>query len=81
MFQNNRGFLPVLWLTALCGLVFLMTGSFALADDYYVYSKFNPSSIGYVSSAGSYVEDYGVSSTWGDEIQYVYFLSGSGDTR
>lgn len=46
-------------------------------DDYLVYSKFNPDSIADVVQVGGYVEDYGVPTTWGDEIQYLYFLSGT----
>ena len=72
MFRKNCGLLYVL-LAAVFGLVVLM-GSTALADDYYVYSKFNAPGTGLVFSAGGYVEDYGVPGTWGDEIQYVYFI-------
>jgi len=72
MFRKNCGLLHVL-LAAVFGLVVLM-GSTALADDYYVYSKFNAPGTGLVFSAGGYVEDYGVPGTWGDEIQYVYFI-------
>jgi hypothetical protein len=73
MFRKNYGLLHVL-LAAVCGLIVLLMGSTALADDYYVYSKFNAPGTGLVFSAGGYVEDYGVPGTWGDEIQYVYFI-------
>jgi len=72
MFRKNCGLLHVL-LAAVFGLVVLM-GSTALADDYYVYSKFTAPGSGLVFSAGGYVEDYGVPGTWGDEIQYIYFI-------
>jgi hypothetical protein len=39
MFRKNCGLLHVL-LAAVCGLL-VLTGSTALADDYYVYGKFN----------------------------------------
>jgi len=45
-------------------------------DEYFIYSRFDPSGIGDVTAAGGYVEYYGVPE-WGDEIQYVYFLSGT----
>ena len=44
-------------------------------DEYFVYSKFCPN-LPYVSGVGGYVEYYGVPE-WGDEIQYIYFLSGT----
>jgi murein DD-endopeptidase MepM/ murein hydrolase activator NlpD len=47
----------------------------AATDEYFIYSRFDPPSIGDVVGAGGYVEYYGVPE-WGDEIQYVYFLSG-----
>lgn len=43
--------------------------------DYFVYSTFNPDDIGDVVAVGGYVEYQGLPE-WGDEIQYVYFLSG-----
>ncbi len=46
-----------------------------VVDQYFIYSKFDPPGVGDVVAAGGYVEDYGVPWTWGDEIQYVYFLS------
>ena len=72
MFRKNCGLLHVL-LAAVCGLLVLMVST-ALADDYYVYSRFYPPGGGYVWGAGGYVEDYGVPGTWGDEIQYIYFI-------
>lgn len=65
------------YLTLVCGLVFLMAGSSAFADDYFVYSTFNPAEAVILDSAGSYVENYGVPGTWGDELQYIYVTSGS----
>ena len=47
----------------------------AATDEYFIYSKFDPSGISDVTGVGGYVEYYGVPE-WGDEIQYVYFLSG-----
>ena len=77
---RNRRFFNV-FLLILCGLVFFAIGSSASADDYYVYSKFYPpTGYSYPTSVGGYIEDYGVPGTWGDEIQYVYFLTyGPGD--
>ncbi len=57
--------------------VFFLTAPTAMADDYYVYSRFVPPGVTGVGNAGGYVEDYGVASTWGDEIQYVYFIGRS----
>ncbi len=54
--------------------------SFAADDDYVVYSKFYAPGTGLVWAAGGYVEDYGVPETWGDEIQYVYFLQREGSS-
>jgi len=48
----------------------------AATDEYFIYSKFDPPGIADVVGAGGYVEYYGVPE-WGDEIQYVYFLSGT----
>lgn len=48
----------------------------AAVDEYFIYSKFDPPGISDVTAAGGYVEYYGVPE-WGDEIQYVYFLSGN----
>ncbi len=48
----------------------------ASIDEYFIYSKFDPPGIGDVTAVGGYVEYYGVPE-WGDEIQYVYFLSGN----
>jgi hypothetical protein len=45
-------------------------------DEYFIYSRFDPPGISDVVAVGSYVEYYGVPQ-WGDEIQYVYFLSGT----
>jgi len=72
MFRKNCGLLHVL-LAAVFGLVVLV-GSTALADDYRVYSYFNPPGTGLTWAAGGYVEDYGVPGTWGDEIQYIYCI-------
>ena len=47
-----------------------------IVDQYFVYSKFDPPGIGDVVAVGGYIEYYGVPE-WGDEIQYVYFLSGT----
>ena len=66
------------YVSLVCGVLFLLAASSAHADDYFVYSTFDPPEAGYsMDSAGSYVEDYGVPGTWGDEIQYVYFTAGS----
>lgn len=66
------------YLTIVCGLVFLIAGSSVFADDYFVYSTFDPPEAGGpLDSAASYVESYGVPGTWGDELQYVYFTQGS----
>ncbi len=43
-------------------------------DDYYVYSHYFPDAE-YVSSVGGWVADYGDPNVWGDEEQYLYFLS------
>lgn len=48
----------------------------AATDEYFIYSWFDPPGIGDVVGVGGYVEYYGVPE-WGDEIQYVYFLSGT----
>ena len=83
MFNSQRvGFLPVLLMLAgVCGAAFLPLGSSAFADDYFVYSSFNPPETSYgVVGVGGYVEDIGVPEIWGDEIQYVYFLSMSSTT-
>ncbi len=83
MFNSQRvGFLPVLVILAgVCGGAFLPLGSSAFADDYFVYSSFNPPETSYgVVGVGGYVEDIGVPEIWGDEIQYVYFLSMSSTT-
>lgn len=48
----------------------------AASDEYFIYSKFNPDGIGDVTGVGGYIEYYGIPE-WGDEIQYIYFLSGS----
>ncbi len=79
MFNSQRaGFLPVLvMLAGVCGTAFLPLGSSAFADDYFVYSSFVPPEAYGVVGVGGYVEDIGVPETWGDEIQYVYFLSGT----
>jgi len=50
--------------------------SAAAADEYFIYSRFNPPGIDDITGVGGYVEYYGLSE-WGDEIQYVYFLSGN----
>ena len=50
---------------------------FVSPDDYMIYSTFNPDGIEDVVQVGGYVEDYGIPTTWGDEIQYLYFLSGT----
>lgn len=47
----------------------------AISNQYFIYSRFDPPGIGDVTGVGGYVEYYGVPE-WGDEIQYVYFLSG-----
>lgn len=48
----------------------------AAADEYYIYSTYDPAGVGIINSAGGYVEYQGIPDVWGDEIQYVYFLSG-----
>lgn len=48
----------------------------AAVDEYFIYSRFDPPGISDVVGVGGYVEYYGVPE-WGDEIQYVYFLSGN----
>jgi hypothetical protein len=47
------------------------------SDDYMIYATFDPPNVNDVIAVGGYVEDYGIPTTWGDEIQYVYFLSGT----
>jgi len=47
----------------------------AAVNQYFIYSKFNPPSLDDITGVGGYVEYYGVPE-YGDEIQYVYFLSG-----
>jgi hypothetical protein len=47
----------------------------AAVNQYFIYSKFDPPSIDDITGVGGYVEYYGVPE-YGDEIQYVYFLSG-----
>lgn len=47
----------------------------AAADEYYIYSKYDPLGVGILTSAGGYIEYQGIPDVWGDEIQYVYFLS------
>lgn len=77
IFRSNRGLLTVLLAVAF-GLAFLVAGSPAFADDYRVYSYFNPPGTGLTWAAGGYVEDYGVPGTWGDEIQYIYCIDNYG---
>jgi hypothetical protein len=80
MFNSQRsGLIPVfVMLAGVCGAAFLPLGSFVSADDYFVYSRFKPPEIpDGVVGVGGYVEDIGVPEIWGDEIQYVYFLSGT----
>jgi len=81
MFNSQRvGFLPALvMLAGVCGAVFLPLGLSAFADDYFVYSRFEPPEICdcVIVGVGGYIEDVGVPEIWGDEIQYVYFLSGT----
>lgn len=50
--------------------------SAATGDEYFVYSSFDPAGIDDIVGVGGYVEYYGIPD-WGDEIQYVYFLSGN----
>jgi hypothetical protein len=77
--SQHTGFLPFLvMLAGVCGAAFLPLGSSVFADDYFVYSKFDPPEISEgVVGVGGYVEDIGVPEIWGDEIQYIYFLSGT----
>ncbi|HET6446696.1 MAG TPA: hypothetical protein VFI27_19180, partial [candidate division Zixibacteria bacterium] len=66
--------------TVLCAATLVMAGLPAFANDYLIFSTFRPPDIGMstgLTGVGGYVEDYGVPGTWGDEIQYVYFLSGN----
>ena len=79
MFNSQRaGFLPVLvMLAGVCGAAFLPLGSSVFADDYLVYSRFEPPETSNVVGVGGYVEDIGAPEIWGDEIQYVYFLNGT----
>lgn len=69
----------VLLLFVLIGTAFLAIpeANAAIGDDYFIYSQFNPDDIDDVTSVGGYVEDYGDPNVWGDELQYVYFLSGT----
>ena len=46
----------------------------AATDEYFIYSRFDPPGISSLTAAGGFVEYYGIPE-WGDEIQYVYFLS------
>jgi hypothetical protein len=80
MFNSERaGFLPVLVMVAgVCGAAFVPLVSSAFADDYFVYSKLElPVYSGGIVGVGGYVENTGAPESWGDEIQYVYFLSGT----
>ena len=69
-------------LTGLMGLLIFSTLSMLASkrvladtvDEYFIYSVYCPG-LPYVSGVGGYVEDYGIAGTWGDEIQYIYFLS------
>ena len=45
-------------------------------DDYYVYSHYYQDAQ-YATGVGGWVPDYGDPNVWGDEEQYLYFLSGS----
>jgi len=56
--------------------ILLLTGGSMADDEYYIYSKYDPSGISDVVGVGGYVEYQGIPDVWGDEIQYVYFLSG-----
>lgn len=49
----------------------------AIGDDYFLYSTHNPANIGDVTGVGGYVQSYGDPKVWGDEVQFVYFLSGT----
>jgi hypothetical protein len=67
---------------ALIGLIFFSTLSIlgirpvsAATNDYVVFSQFDPG-VGPIWACGGYVEYYGVPA-WGDEIQYVYFMTGT----
>ena len=62
-------------------LVIVPTAIAAPDDDYVIYSTFAPPGGGYVWGAGGYIADYGVPGTWGDELQYVYFIQRTGSAR
>ncbi|MFW9807858.1 MAG: LamG domain-containing protein [Candidatus Thorarchaeota archaeon] len=49
-------------------------GKLRPVDDYYVYSHYYQD-VDYISSVGGWVADYGDPNVWGDEEQYLYYLS------
>lgn len=53
----------------------IVPASATTSSDYVVFSQFDPG-VGYIWACGGYVEYYGVPE-WGDEIQYIYFISGT----
>jgi len=53
----------------------IVPASTTTSSDYVVFSQFDPG-VGYIWACGGYVEYYGVPE-WGDEIQYIYFISGT----
>ena len=65
------------FLLLVTGVVLL--GSLAMAcqqcEPFYVYTHIRAETGDKTWAVGSWVEDYG-SPDWGDELQYVYFLSG-----
>ncbi len=60
-----------------CVLMALLVAAGARGDDYLIYTRFTPPDLpaDIVICVGGYVEDLGVPEIWGDELQYVYFVS------
>jgi len=72
---RGKGRSVQVFLAAVCAITFLARGSSLSANDFYVYGQYTvPGPNRPVAGIGGYVEDYGVPTTWGDEIQYVYFV-------
>lgn len=72
----------ILRIILVCSMIGLISSSLAnqqafaaTADEYFIYSRFDPAGVGGITAAGGYVEYIGEPNIWGDEIQYVYVLS------
>jgi len=65
-------------LVIVCAIVFLPVVQPASAGEFYAYGPYSVPDVNLpVSGIGGYVEDYGVQPTWGDEVQYLYFVDRS----